>query len=97
MQALQTDVVGIAVQEERGFDLYSDNTAAGIALLWAPHPFDKRSGRMRRSIDIPLINNWFMEHASQVNTPPLKRSVCCLPVHIAQLTSLNAAMFEVCI
>ena len=58
------------MQEERGFDLYSDNTAAGIALLWAPHPFDKRSGRMRRSIDIPLINNWFMEHASQVKTPP---------------------------
>ena len=54
------------VQESKGFDLYSDNTAQGIALLWAPHPFDKRSGRMRRSIDIPLINNWFKEHAPQV-------------------------------
>jgi hypothetical protein len=23
--------------------LYTDNTANGIALYWAPHPFDKRS------------------------------------------------------
>ena len=46
--------------------LYTDNTAAGIALLWAPHPFCKRSGHMRRAVDVPLVNNWFHEHCPQV-------------------------------
>jgi hypothetical protein len=45
--------------------LYSDTTASGIALLWAPHPFNKRSGRMRRAFDVPLVNSWFMEHCPQ--------------------------------
>lgn len=39
--------------------LYTDNTANGIALLWAPRPFNLRSGRTRRAIDIPLIKNWW--------------------------------------
>ena len=47
-------------------DLYGSHTAAGIALLWAPRPFSLRSGRMRRSVDVPLINNWFHEHVPQV-------------------------------
>ncbi|RMX51401.1 hypothetical protein pdam_00020809 [Pocillopora damicornis] len=34
--------------------LYTDNTANGIALLWAPRPFCLRSARTRRAIDIPL-------------------------------------------
>jgi pre-mRNA-processing factor 8 len=42
--------------------LYTDTTAAGIELYWAPHPFDKRSGRTRRAIDIPLVKNWYLEH-----------------------------------
>ncbi|RHZ47197.1 hypothetical protein Glove_587g9 [Diversispora epigaea] len=42
--------------------LYSDNTADGIALWWAPHPFNKRSGRMRRAEDVPLVKNWYLEH-----------------------------------
>ncbi|KND02430.1 pre-mRNA-processing-splicing factor 8 [Spizellomyces punctatus DAOM BR117] len=42
--------------------LYTDNTANGIALYWAPHPFDKRSGRTRRAIDVPLVKNWYLEH-----------------------------------
>lgn len=46
-------------------DLYTDTTANGIALYWAPHPFDKRSGRTRRALDIPLVKNWYLEH-----TPP---------------------------
>ncbi|KAK9810376.1 hypothetical protein WJX72_009717 [[Myrmecia] bisecta] len=41
---------------------YTDNTAPGIALLWAPRPFNLRSGRTRRAVDVPLINNWFQEH-----------------------------------
>lgn len=38
--------------------LYSDNTANGIALLWAPRPFNLRSGRTRRAIDVPLVKTW---------------------------------------
>eukprot|EP00241_Pyramimonas_parkeae_P014868 CAMPEP_0114310796 /NCGR_PEP_ID=MMETSP0059-20121206/19450_1 /TAXON_ID=36894 /ORGANISM="Pyramimonas parkeae, Strain CCMP726" /LENGTH=2336 /DNA_ID=CAMNT_0001434863 /DNA_START=49 /DNA_END=7060 /DNA_ORIENTATION=- len=42
--------------------LYTNNTAAGIAMLFAPRPFNLRSGNMRRALDVPLINNWFHEH-----------------------------------
>ncbi|CAI5475746.1 unnamed protein product [Closterium sp. Yama58-4] len=42
--------------------LYTDATAAGIALLWAPYPFNRRSGRTRRAEDIPLVAGWFKEH-----------------------------------
>ena len=42
--------------------LYTDNTASGIELYWAPRPFDKRSGRSRRAIDVPLVKNWYLEH-----------------------------------
>ncbi|CAD7696789.1 unnamed protein product [Ostreobium quekettii] len=42
--------------------LYTDNTAAGVALLWAPRPFNLRSAGTRRAIDIPLVNEWFQEH-----------------------------------
>ncbi|GLC46153.1 Pre-mRNA-processing-splicing factor 8A [Pleodorina starrii] len=45
-----------------GQPLYSDNTASGIALLWAPKPFNQRSGHTRRAFDVPLVNNWFQEH-----------------------------------
>ena len=37
----------------------------GIALLYAPRPFNLRSGRTRRSCDVPLVNEWFHEHSSQ--------------------------------
>ena len=42
--------------------LYSDNTANGIALLWAPRPFNLRSGRTRRALDVPLVKSWYREH-----------------------------------
>ena len=41
--------------------LYTDTTALGIALYWAPRPFNLRSGRMRRALDVPLVNHWFQE------------------------------------
>lgn len=41
--------------------LYTDNTANGIILYWAPRPFNLRQGRTRRSLDVPLVNNWFRE------------------------------------
>lgn len=40
--------------------LYTDNTANGISLLWAPRPFNLRSGRCRRAIDIPLVKSWYV-------------------------------------
>lgn len=40
--------------------LYTDNTANGIALLWAPRPFNLRSGFMRRALDIPLVKTWLV-------------------------------------
>ncbi|CEP14852.1 hypothetical protein [Parasitella parasitica] len=42
--------------------LYTDNTANAISLYWAPHPFDKRSGRTRRAQDVPLVKSWYLEH-----------------------------------
>ncbi|PKA50623.1 hypothetical protein AXF42_Ash017962 [Apostasia shenzhenica] len=42
--------------------LYTDTTAAGISLLFAPRPFNTRSGRMRRAEDIPLVSEWYKEH-----------------------------------
>jgi hypothetical protein len=41
--------------------LYTDNTAAGIALYWAPPPFNSRSGYTRRAHEIPLVASWFRE------------------------------------
>ncbi|KAH6911378.1 pre-mRNA-processing-splicing factor [Coprinopsis sp. MPI-PUGE-AT-0042] len=43
-------------------DLETDLTADGIALWWAPEPYGRRSGRMRRAQDIPLVKNWYLEH-----------------------------------
>ena len=34
--------------------LYTEHAADALSLFWAPHPFDKRSGRTRRAVDIPL-------------------------------------------
>ncbi|CAF1810014.1 unnamed protein product [Brassica napus] len=45
--------------------LYTDTTSAGISLLFAPRPFNMRSGRTRRSEDIPLVSEWFKEHCPQ--------------------------------
>uniref|UniRef100_A0A5K3FTK5 Pre-mRNA-processing-splicing factor 8 n=2 Tax=Mesocestoides corti TaxID=53468 RepID=A0A5K3FTK5_MESCO len=42
--------------------LYTDNTANGIGLLWAPRPFNLRSGSTRRAIDVPLVQTWYREH-----------------------------------
>jgi len=42
--------------------LTTENTAPGIALYWAPHPFNLRSGRTRRAEDVPLIKSWYLEH-----------------------------------
>ncbi|KAF1351355.1 pre-mRNA-processing-splicing factor 8 [Delphinella strobiligena] len=43
-------------------DLYIDETASAIALWWAPFPFDRRSGKMVRAQDVPLVKQWYLEH-----------------------------------
>ena len=43
-------------------DLYTDQTASGIALYHAPRPYHLRQGYTRRAEDIPLIKSWYMEH-----------------------------------
>ena len=41
------------------YPVSTEGVAAGIALLWAPEPFNKRSGRTRRAVDVPLVGSWF--------------------------------------
>lgn len=43
-------------------DLYTEDTASAIGLWWAPFPFDRRSGRMVRAQDVPLVKQWYLEH-----------------------------------
>lgn len=46
-------------------ELYTDDTASAIALWWAPFPFDRRSGRMVKAQDVPLVKQWYLEHCPQ--------------------------------
>lgn len=52
-------------------ELFNDDTAPAIELWWAPFPFDRRSGRMVRAQDVPLIKQWYLEHAP-TDKPPVK-------------------------
>ena len=42
--------------------LTNEHTASAIKLYWSPKPFNLRSDKTRRCIDIPLIQSWFHEH-----------------------------------
>mmetsp|Transcript_39303 Transcript_39303/g.60016 ORF Transcript_39303/g.60016 Transcript_39303/m.60016 type:complete len:517 (+) Transcript_39303:252-1802(+) len=46
-------------------ELSNDDTTDAINLIWAPEPFNKRSGKTRRSYDIPLVSHWYKEHCPQ--------------------------------
>ena len=50
--------------------LYTYHTAHGIGLLWARRPYNQRSGRWRRALDIPLVKSWYREHCP--STHPVK-------------------------
>lgn len=54
--------------------VYTERTASGIALLWAPKPFNQRSGRTRRACDVPLVAAWFQEHCPP--NYPVKVGAC---------------------
>ena len=56
------ELPGFAEPFMKDIPLYSDHTANGIALMWAPRPFHMRSGRQRRAIDVPLVKTWYREH-----------------------------------
>ncbi|KIV95993.1 pre-mRNA-processing-splicing factor 8, variant [Exophiala mesophila] len=43
-------------------ELYTSETTSAIALWWAPFPFDRRSGKMVRAQDVPLVKQWYLEH-----------------------------------
>ncbi|KAK6912228.1 Pre-mRNA-processing-splicing factor 8, U6-snRNA-binding [Dillenia turbinata] len=58
-----------------GLSLYTDTTAAGISLLFAPRPFNMRSGRTRRAEDIPLVSEWYKEHCPP--SYPVKKLLKC--------------------
>ena len=45
--------------------LEPDAAAAGVALLWAPAPFNARAGRTRRALDVPLVGGWYAERCPQ--------------------------------
>lgn len=61
------DVEPFVVEE----DLDGDDTSAAIELWWAPYPFNRRSGRMVRAQDVPLIKQWYLEHPPS-DRPPVK-------------------------
>lgn len=42
--------------------LENELTSDAIALWWAPSPYNRRSGRTKRVLDVPLIKGWYMEH-----------------------------------
>ncbi|TPX14374.1 uncharacterized protein E0L32_005570 [Thyridium curvatum] len=46
-------------------ELSTEDTASAIQLWWAPFPFNRRSGRMVRAQDVPLVKQWYLEHAEQ--------------------------------
>ncbi|PWN94126.1 putative PRP8-U5 snRNP protein, pre-mRNA splicing factor [Acaromyces ingoldii] len=43
-------------------ELENDLTADAIALWWAAPPYNVRSGKTKRALDVPLINSWYLEH-----------------------------------
>ena len=53
-------------------ELAPENTADAIELWWAPYPFNRRSGKMVRAQDVPLIKQWYLEHPPASLKCPVK-------------------------
>ncbi|CAF3453461.1 pre-mRNA-processing-splicing factor 8 [Fusarium graminearum PH-1] len=52
-------------------NIENDDTSSAVDLWWAPYPFDRRSGRMVRAQDVPLVKQWYLEHPPS-DRPPVK-------------------------
>ncbi|KAF4975220.1 hypothetical protein FZEAL_7958 [Fusarium zealandicum] len=52
-------------------ELENEDTSSAVELWWAPYPFDRRSGRMVRAQDVPLVKQWYLEHPPS-DRPPVK-------------------------
>ena len=52
-------------------ELENEYTSSAIELWWAPYPFDRRSGKMVRAQDVPMIKQWYLEHPPS-DRPPVK-------------------------
>ncbi|KIH90499.1 pre-mRNA-processing factor 8 [Sporothrix brasiliensis 5110] len=46
-------------------DLTTDDTFDAIDLWWAPYPFNRRSGKMVRAQDVPLVKWMYLEHPAR--------------------------------
>lgn len=55
-------LAGVGVGADGEERVWTPGTATGIALYWAPRPFNLRSGHMRRAEDVPLVKSWYQEH-----------------------------------
>ncbi|PWI68615.1 hypothetical protein PCL_01704 [Purpureocillium lilacinum] len=64
---LPADVEPFLDEEE----LENEDTSSAIDLWWAPYPFNRRSGRMVRAQDVPLVKQWYLEHPP-TDKPPVK-------------------------
>ena len=52
-------------------ELENEYTSSAVELWWAPFPFNRRSGKMVRAQDVPLIKQWYLEHPPS-DRPPVK-------------------------
>ncbi|KAM0212373.1 hypothetical protein ACHAPA_008675 [Fusarium lateritium] len=52
-------------------DIENEDTSSAVDLWWAPYPFDRRSGRMVRAQDVPLVKQFYLEHPPS-DRPPVK-------------------------
>lgn len=43
-------------------DIAPEGTSSAIDLWWAPYPFNRRSGKMKRAHDVALAKSWYQQH-----------------------------------
>ena len=55
-------------------DLFAEKTGLGFKMIFAPKYFKYRSGRTRRTCDVPLINPWYQEKCPKDNTVKVRVS-----------------------
>lgn len=61
-------------QKETELILEPEGTNIAIDLLWAPYPFNQRSGKMVRAQDVALVKLWYKQHPSRDQPTKVKVS-----------------------